>query len=217
MRNENRLLVEARTPILIFERVTFTPTLISESTPAKRYRVAKVAHADRMNSNERIYTRAAFTEQIERAKDKLIPAGRLAGKVDHTGRLSDACILWRDLKMESDGSVMGEFSVIENHSRGRDLKAQIDAGMCIGFSTAARATAREPTPVEREQYGIPDDADYPVVIDRFELISIDAVDDPSVADAWLKQEAGFAGFIESAWGDAPRGALAVAEKLAESL
>jgi hypothetical protein len=115
----------------------------------------------------------------------------LGGAVDHVehqhaGNLRDKCILWHGLALEADGTVTGEFSVVEEHDRGRNLLAWIKAGGAVGFSTYGRARAHEPTQAEREKYKLgEDDA---VVVDAWELLAIDAVDNPSFKRSWMLRE-----------------------------
>lgn len=159
---------------------------------------AKIGQADKKNQNGRIYPRAVWQDQIdhfmtmEGTKTRL-DDGQLPGAVDHQawtsdGNLRDNCIIWRELSMDVDGGVFGKFEVVEKHSVGANLKANIDAGMAIGFSTYGYGTGHEAGDAERRQYGL-SDTEYCVIMDRnFKLKKVDAVDDPSVIDARMKRE-----------------------------
>ena len=179
---------------MVVEAAEIVAVQIMEASGAKPgYRVAKVSHADRMNQNHRVYPHQEWRQQADHANSVLVPSGRLIGAIDHAGMLDggslkDSPILWKRLEVREDGSVDGEFVIIEGHSRGADLKAQIDAGMAIGFSTVGYANGRSPTEDERERYGIERDDEHAVIIENFRLKKIDAVDDPSVIDAWMKSE-----------------------------
>ncbi len=74
-------------------------------------------------------------------------------------------MIWRELWTESDGSVMSYYEVVEEHSKGRDLKANKDAGMAIGWSTYGYGSAHEPGDEERAEYGLEPD-EWAVVMDR---------------------------------------------------
>jgi hypothetical protein len=154
---------------------------------------AVVGQADVPGQNRRIYPRSEWSRVVERANAVQCPKGMLGGAVDHVehqhaGNLRDKCILWHALKLEADGMVTGEFSVVEQHDRGRNLLAWIRAGGAVGFSTYGRARAHEPTHAEREKYRLGDDD--AVVVDAWELLAIDAVDNPSFGRSWMHRESG---------------------------
>lgn len=154
-----------------------------------RGRIALVGRADVVNKNGRLYPRAAWERVIEHANGVLCPAGRLGGAVDHQaeadgGKLRDTCLRWSRLWIEPDGAVYGEFTVVEGHSRGRDLAALMEAKVAIGFSTYGKTRARNMTPQERLKYGVRAGENAVVMFD-WDLIAIDAVNDPSEASAWL--------------------------------
>lgn len=152
---------------------------------------AKVFHTDKINSNDRIYTRAVMQDNVDQLKPYLAE-GYLCGAVDHLGpsdggNLRDTCVIYRDLQINAAGEGIAKFEVVKKHSRGSDLQANIEAGMKIGFSTYGYGSGHEPTEEERKQYGLGKDQ-YAVVMDRnYELKKIDAVDDPSVPDARIVQ------------------------------
>lgn len=171
------------TPRLSAERVT-----AYESRDDLRYRVVKVGQANKPTHNGRIYPAEAWGRVIGDATVRKCPHGILGGAIDHVGHLDggnlrDKCILWHSLAIDAAGDVTGEFEIVTGHSRGRYLQAWIDAGGAVGFSTFGNASAHEPTPAERRQYGLADD-EYAVVMDDFDLLAIDVVDHPSVDGAW---------------------------------
>lgn len=216
---EAKLVVESViAPAGSIQKVEFTE---SDGSKTKGYRLAKVAQADRMNQNHRVYPRKEWEAQVQAANEDLIPSGRLIGAVDHAswmdgGNLKDSPILWKKLELKADGAVEGEFVVIANHSRGADLQAQLDAGMAIGFSTVGYAKGREPTADERKLYGIAENDEDAVILEFYRLKKIDAVDDPSVIDAWIKKEQPAAARTEeSAIGGAELNAERAMKTLAE--
>jgi hypothetical protein len=193
-RHENVALRAGR-EVLTMERVMIPAAsiVVTEARGGKagRYRVAKVGHADRLTANRRVYPRAEWTAAIERANGSQIGEGKLTGALDHVGPLEGGnlkhnAVIWRKLAIRSDGGVFGEFEVMGTDA-GRNLQAMLDAGAAIGFSTYGFAQGREPTEAERTLYGIAaDDADA-VVVQNWRLVKIDAVDDPSVADAYAER------------------------------
>jgi len=170
------------------------PALLESDAGAGRYRIAKVGQADTVNANRRVYPSSEWAVNVHRANAERIPAGTMTGAVDHLGcaqggNLKDTAIMWHSLKMDANGSVTGEFSVIADHSAGRDLQAQIDAGMGIGFSTFGYASAHEPSDEEMQKYGLNAESDADVVvIEGWELVKIDSVDNPAVPDARLHKQ-----------------------------
>jgi hypothetical protein len=152
---------------------------------------AVVGAADVPGRNRRIYPREEWRRAVDRANGVQIPAGQLGGAVDHmkhpgAGNLRDRCLIWHKLAMGEGGAIVGEFSIVSDHSRGRDLLAWINAGGAVGFSTIGTARTREPDAEERERYNLAPDDDVAVVHD-WQLHAIDAVDNPSFS-AWLLRE-----------------------------
>jgi hypothetical protein len=154
--------------------------------------VAKVAQCDAVNQNARVYPRHVMQREVERLRP-LLAHGRVGGAVDHVGfadggNLKDEALLWRDLRVESDGAVIGEFEILPT-ARGKDLKTLIDGGRAIGFSTFGFGVSKPADANERRKYGAAADDDEVVVMgDTYRLVSIDAVSDPSVHDAFLYRE-----------------------------
>lgn len=112
--------------------------------------------------------------------------GGLRGCVEHSYEgMKDACIIWREMQIEDDGAVYGKFEIVEKHTLGANLAAQIEAGMATGYSTSGRGSARTMDPDELRRYGLSPESDRDVVMIQpgFSLKRIDTVDDPSVWDA----------------------------------
>lgn len=158
---------------------------------------AKLFHVDKLNQNNRVYTRANMQANID--------SGQFCGSVDHGTGLATQCVMYHDLRIEADGSGMGTFSILptDGPGGGKNLKIQCDSGMPVGFSTYGFGGAHKPSDAERKKYGMPpasdDDTDMegnwvgPVVMDQdgprsYALTKIDAVDDPSVPDARLQTQ-----------------------------
>jgi chromosome segregation ATPase len=90
-----------------------------------------------------------------------------------------------------------------------------DAGMAIGFSTVGYAKGREPTADERKLYGIPEDDEAATILEFYRLKKIDAVDDPSVIDAWTKEANQLAVTTEESLGGAVKQEEQVMKTLAD--
>jgi hypothetical protein len=158
------------------------------SGPNALFDPIKVSQGNKPNANDRIYPEAVLAVAIERVKDK-IKQGMFGGAVDHPGYgdgvLKDSPIIWRDIAMDAMAVVKGRPEIVSAHSRGADLLALINAGRGIGFSTRGYGSAHRPTPEEIVKYGLKegDEDRYVIINDDFDLIGIDAVDDPAVRDA----------------------------------
>lgn len=151
---------------------------------------AIVARTDHPNANRRVYPRELLAREIARVAPAM-KRGELMGAVDHpgyTGAMASTCIVWRGLELKPDGAVVGSGEIVADHSAGRDLVALIDAGVSLGWSTRGRGSAHHPNAAERRRYGLPDNTDVVVVSDDYELVAVDCVDHPSVADARLRRE-----------------------------
>lgn len=156
--------------------------------------LAKISHADRINQNRRVYSRELWNQTISLIKKPReggksdLESGKVIGAMDHAsyfagGNLGDTCVIWRDIWMDSDGSVWGRYDILDGTSKGGDLKAMKDAGVAIGWSTSGYGSAHDPGETEIEKYG--DGNGWFVVMDlNYELKKVDAVDDPSCHDAW---------------------------------
>lgn len=163
--------------------------VVEEGKAKGKLHSAKVGQADKPNQNRRVYTRSIWENQVKRFKEKkLLDEGRLCGSVNHLGmfeggNLDTQCILWREVWIDDKtGGVFGRYEIVEKHSAGADLKAQHEAGMAIGFSTFGYGTAHEPSEEEEEKYS--DGKRFVVMDENYTCKKIDAVDDPSVEDAW---------------------------------
>lgn len=210
LRQDNRTLCESRTrlavsetlSVMVGERASASASIAEaiKSGQNPRFKLGKVGQADQNNENNRIYPRKEWLVNIERVNKETGPQGIMVGAVDHQGcgeggNLKTSPILWRKLEIDDAGGVFGEFEVIKDHTAGKDLLAQIEAGMKVGFSTFGYATAHRPSKEEAEKYGLEydegvedDEYDGPVIIDNWELVKIDAVDNPAVRDARLVRD-----------------------------
>ncbi|MDB5324725.1 MAG: hypothetical protein JWM57_294 [Phycisphaerales bacterium] len=201
---ENMQLLKERRPVM--ERVLGVPEHATGSGTKPANGAAAgllsgiVGEVDKVNANRRVYTKAEWNKNLSRAKADT--AGGMLGASDHLGcmeggNLKNTAVVWKDFQVLADGHVKGDF-VIPDTVAGRDLQAVVDAKGKVGFSTYGYAEGRKPTPAEREQYGMPPEPDeWPtdddgneiydgyVVIENWDLIKIDAVDNPAVRTAWI--------------------------------
>lgn len=163
-------------------------TTIEAAGGDKLYR-AKISQVNRVNQNRRLLPESVMRRELARL-GPLLKAGRIAASLDHLGyadggNFKDTCALWKEMTLESDGSVIGRFSIVPT-SRGKDLQAMLDSGVSIGFSTYSRCSLRRPSATEKRQWGIGDDTQ--IYCDDLQILAVDCVSDPSVADALLLAE-----------------------------
>lgn len=139
------------------------------------------------NGNGRIYPEAQFAVAAERCQ-KSVKEGLFRGAVDHPGYsdgMKSSPILWRKIEFDgSSGMLRGVPHIVSDHSMGKDLMALLNAGSGLAFSTRGRGSAHLPTEEEKKKYGLRDgDDDHVVIIDDYELIAVDVVDNPSCKEA----------------------------------
>lgn len=133
-----------------------------------------LGQADVKNANGRVYPRAILEREVS-AFSQRIKAGRGFSQSEHpeTPKLGETSIIWTDIRMESDGKVIGA-GLIPETLEGKNLAAIYDAGGRPGFSTRGRGD------VKRGKWGL-EEAD--IVQENFKLRAIDVVGDPSVHSA----------------------------------
>jgi hypothetical protein len=169
----------------------------SKSKKQTTYR-AKIGEADKKNQNNRIYPEQVWQDQIDKFTPAAMARGEFAGAVDHPdywsgGSLKDTCIIWRTLEWgnpsknedEEELGVYADYVIIEDHSAGKDFKAQCDSTLNVGFSTYGYGTAHIPGDAERKQYKLGENEMCVIMNRDYDLRKADAVDDPSVATARL--------------------------------
>lgn len=180
----------------------------------------EVSGCDKVNGNRRIYPTRAAAAALERMKPRL-DVGRVYGAIDHPrwsdGAMKDAPILWTNVYLNALNKVLGDYQITAEHSRGKDLIANLKAGWGIAFSTRGYATAHYPTPEEKLLYGLVDGQDDDVVIidDNLEWIAIDVVDNPSWPTATQNGGTPPASKKDNQGGDPPTQEQIVMKNLAE--
>ncbi len=158
------------------QEVSFPKWTVIESkgeTPLKVSGLASITGVP--NRNNRIYPTAVMQREVARMNEDLAHSNRV-GLVNHPSHgessLSDMGLKFTKLWCENE-NVFFEAEIIPTQ-RGKDLEAIIKAGINVGISSRAYATVK-PTTVEGTTYSL--------VQEDMELISFDAVIDPSVSSA----------------------------------
>ena len=133
-----------------------------------------------VNANGRVYPREVLEEAVGSIQDDL-KGRRVMGEFDHP---PDAKIhmerishLITNLWMEGD-QVIGEAEVLEGmEPHGKNLKALLEAGVCVGISSRGVGDMKTTQINENECYE---------VLPGYSLITFDAVAEPSVNNSYLQ-------------------------------
>ena len=138
---------------------------------------AVVSEADFINRNNRKYPFGVLWPAFQKLNEN--PAAH-PGAVDHPDpyapvSVTDLGIAWEHFWNEGN-LIYGRGRTL-NTAKGRDLRAVMEAGIPIGFSTRGRGTGDFETLDGRTVF----------VMQTFELESVDAVTDPSVDHARVKR------------------------------
>jgi len=144
-----------------------------------RLTIAGVAsQVDVLNKNGRVYPKATMEREISRMVEGGLSRSDRIGAVNHPHReprVEDLALKFTSLSI--DGSdVLFEAEVLGT-SRGKDLEALIRAGVEVGISSRGYAT------MERGQWK---GENASIIQPDFELVTFDAVVEPSVADARIR-------------------------------
>jgi len=130
----------------------------------------KVAECGKVTLGARIYPHAVLRAAVAEANERA-SLGRLLGSIDGPsllggGSLRRSPIVWKKLWMAADGSAMGDFQVISDHSFGKDVLQQLEAGMSVGVGLQAHAEVHRPSPAERLRYELPEECDDDFRLDQ---------------------------------------------------
>jgi hypothetical protein len=162
------------------EMVVGTPRVLTESAEGGVVRFeALLSEAGHINRNRRMYPKPLLEAAVEKFKESI---KQRPGAVDHPDpwaapSLAANGILWEDVwfSPEAPDQLWGRGRIIET-AKGKDLRANIEAGVEVGFST--RGTGRS------EERHLSDGSFSEMV--EYTLETIDAVTDPSVFHARAK-------------------------------
>ncbi len=134
--------------------------------------------ADVVNENNRIYPKKVLEKAVEEFKTKILD-GRAVGTIEHPadGRTKAYEISHKitNIYMNENGEVIGEAIVLET-SKGRELKALLEAGVSVGISSRGFGTLKAVSKDGRTVYEVQED---------FQLESFDVVYDPSTPNAFI--------------------------------
>lgn len=152
-----------------------------------------IQRADVPNKNRRIYSKSILEREANKLMESLKSAGNrgIIGELDHPEsnvvNLRNACIGIMDVKWRGNDQ-LGDVEVLNTPS-GNILKEILLAGYVPGISSRGLGS------VESAMYEGEDDVDE--VQDDFELLTWDAVSDPSTHNAYFKSVKGSNSMHES--------------------
>jgi hypothetical protein len=158
---------------LLFE--TFGPIQLQlvESRNGALVAEGEFGYCDRPTSNGRVYPREIMEREFDRLRPKM-KSGGLFGELDHPEdgktKLQRVAMIIEDMRIESNGRVVGRFRVIEGTPNGDTLAAIVRSGGQVGVSSRGiGSTVTEGTSL--------------VVQEDFRLFGYDAVAEPAVSTA----------------------------------
>jgi hypothetical protein len=166
----SQLVVETR-----FQRLHIVEDTVKDGGLLKISGVA--SQTDTVNRNGRVYPRAVMEREITSMSGNLSRSDRV-GAVNHPSReprIEDLALKFTKLWMEGN-DVLFEAEILRTE-RGRDLEALIRGGVEIGISSRGYATVKT-----GEWQG----ERVEMIQDDYELSTYDAVVEPSVADARIR-------------------------------
>lgn len=171
------------------ERVTF------EDLPAESGALARItatlSTGDEVNRNGRYYPSSVLADAAV-AANEAADRGELIGLLDHPdwfegnkGSPAKTVLKWERVWMDGP-RLMGEGLLLDT-TAGRDLNAQRKAKVRLGLSTNGMASSRFVKASELD----PDleSSDLIQVIESFELLTVDVVNDPASVGAAISREA----------------------------
>lgn len=133
------------------------------------------ARAGVPTANRRVYPESVWRKNINKLM-KDIKERKTYGELDHPEdgktKLQRVSHLMTDLKVESDGNIIGEMEIIPGTPNGAILQALVDANCTIGVSSRGYGSVKM------------NESGHDVVQDDYVLMTFDAVSDPANATSW---------------------------------
>lgn len=152
---------------------------------------ATLTTGDEVNRNGRYYPASVLADAAETA-NQAADRGELIGLLDHPdwsegnkGTPGKTVIKWERVWMDGP-ALKGEGKLLDT-TAGRDLDAQRKAGVRLGLSTNGMAASRfvKATEIDPDS----ESTDLVQVVESFELLTVDVVNDPASVGAAINREA----------------------------
>jgi hypothetical protein len=165
--------------------IRIEPSTLTESFAKNNGRLIvknmKIQQADKPNKNRRIYSRPILEREAKRLFEncRQIESRGIIGELDHFDNsiinLKNACLGVLDYRWKGN-DMLGDVEIL-NTPNGNILREIITAGYVPGISSRGMGSIRE----LNEEEGLVE------VEDDFELVTWDAVSDPSSQNAYFKE------------------------------
>ena len=161
----------------VADNIEYIEEAVSENKKAL-YITGPFMEAGIKNRNGRIYPVGVMGKEVSRYTKEVVESNRAYGELNHPSgpqiNLERACILIKELKMQSDGKVMGKARVTETPS-GNIVRGLMESGANLGVSSRALGS------VKQNNQGIME------VQSDFRIITpSDVVADPSAPNAFVQ-------------------------------
>lgn len=152
---------------------------------------ATLTTGDEVNRNGRYYPASVLADAAETA-NQAAERGELIGLLDHPdwsegnkGTPGKTVIKWERVWMDGP-ALKGEGKLLDT-TAGRDLDSQRKAGVRLGLSTNGMAASRfvKATEIDPDS----ESTDLVQVVESFELLTVDVVNDPASVGAAINREA----------------------------
>lgn len=152
---------------------------------------ATLTTGDEVNRNGRYYPASVLADAAETA-NQAADRGELIGLLDHPdwsegnkGTPGKTVIKWERVWMDGP-ALKGEGKLLDT-TAGRDLDSQRKAGVRLGLSTNGMAASRfvKATEIDPDS----ESTDLVQVVESFELLTVDVVNDPASVGAAINREA----------------------------
>lgn len=143
-----------------------------------------IQRADTPNKNKRVYSRNILDREMTRVMEGVRRTGSkgLIGELDHpdsnTVNLKNACLGILDWRWKNI-DVMGDVEVLHGTPSGNILREILLAGYVVGISSRGLGSVKQLTEG--------DDPELTEVQPDFEIVTYDAVSDPSTHEAYFKE------------------------------
>lgn len=143
-----------------------------------------IQRADTPNKNKRVYSRNILDREMTRVMEGVRRTGSkgLIGELDHpdsnTVNLKNACLGILDWRWKNS-DVMGDVEVLHGTPSGNILREILLAGYVVGISSRGLGSVKQLTEG--------DDPELTEVQPDFEIVTYDAVSDPSTHEAYFKE------------------------------
>mgnify|MGYP001123174036 CR=1 FL=1 len=172
-----------------------TERVVFEDAPADSGYLARITATlttgDEINRNGRYYPASVLADAAT-AANEAADRGELIGLLDHPdwfegnkGSPAKTVVKWERVWMEGS-ALMGEGLLLDT-TAGRDLNSQRKAKVRLGLSTNGMAASRFVKASELDPDS--ESSDLIQVIESFELLTVDVVNDPASVGAAINREA----------------------------